>query len=80
MTQSTNAPAPRPFLFALRHFLTPDPLHRALASSGRQVGTRILPAPFVRLLSVAAFLQGALGLPRILAWLGFGSDCADVSD
>jgi hypothetical protein len=80
VTQSTNATAPRPFLFALRHFLTPDLLHRALAFAGRRTRTRTLPAPFVLLVSAAAFLQGTLGLPRILAWLGFGHDCSDVSD
>jgi hypothetical protein len=80
MTQSTNPLAPRPFLFALRHVLTPHLLARALAFAGRPTRHRTLPAPFVLLLSVAAFLKGDLGLPRILTWLGFAHDCSAVSD
>ncbi len=80
MTQSTNATAPRPFLFALRHLLPRPLLQRALDFSGRRTRQRGLPAPFVLLVSVAAFLQGKLGLPRIRAWLGFGHDCSAVSD
>ena len=79
MAQSTDRTAPRPFLFALRHFLTPELLRRALAFSGQRTRSRVLPAPFVLLVLVAGFLQGQLGLPRILAWLGFGGDLA-VSD
>jgi len=80
MAQSTDPLAPRPFLFALRHFLSPDLLRRALASTGRRTRSRTLPAPFVLLVSVAAFLRGPLGLPRILAWLGFGHDSSALSD
>lgn len=79
MTQFTDCTAPRPFLFALRHLLTPELLRDALRFSGRRTRTRILPAPFVLLVLVAGFLQGQLGLPRILAWLGFGGGLA-ISD
>lgn len=80
MTQCTDPLAPRPFLFALRHFLATDLLRHALAFAGHPARARTLPAPFVLLVGVAAFLQGGLGLPRTLAWLGFGHRCAAVSD
>lgn len=80
MTQFTDCTAPRPFLFALRHFLTPELLRQALHFAGRRTRHRILPAPFVLLVSVAAFLRGPLGLPRVLAWLGFGHHSAALSD
>jgi hypothetical protein len=79
MGQFTNGTTPRPFLFALRRFLTPDLLRHALRFAGRPTRSRVLPAPLVILVLVAGFLHGKLGLPRILAWLGFGGGLA-VSD
>jgi hypothetical protein len=77
---STDPFAPRPFLFALRHFLSPrSPATRPRLH--RPTHPLSHPAhPFVLLVSVAAFLRGPLALPCILAWLGFGHDCSPLSD
>lgn len=80
MAQFTDCTAPRPFLHALRHFLTPDLLHQALAFSRRRFRHRDWPAPVVLLLLVAGFVHGKRGLPRVRDWLGFGRPDADGSD
>lgn len=80
MTQFPDCTAPRPFLHALRHFLTPDVLGHALAFSGRRFRHRDWPAPVVLLLLVAGFVHGKRGLPRVRDWLGFGRTATDGSD
>lgn len=80
MVQFTDCIAPRPFLFSLTRFFSPRLLRQALAFSARNFRSRQLPAHLVLLVLIAGFLQGKLGLPRILAWLGFAHPGLEISD